>query len=62
MLENDTKSSAQFIKNAIDCKDIVLKSEGNQYFSYTYVADAVRGLLTVVLQGEIGVPVSYTHL
>lgn len=56
MLENDTKASSQFIKNAIDGKDIVLKSEGNQYFSYTYVADAVRGLLTVLLQGEIGVP------
>lgn len=56
MLENDTKASSQFIKNAIEGKDIVLKSEGNQYFSYTYVADAVRGLLTVLLQGEIGVP------
>ena len=56
MLENDTKASSQFIKNAIDGNDIVLKSEGNQYFSYTYVADAVRGLLTVLLQGEIGVP------
>lgn len=56
MLENDTKASSQFIKNAIDGKDIVLKSEGNQYFSYTYVADAVRGLLTVLLQGEIGIP------
>ena len=56
MLENDTKASSQFIKNAIDGKNTVLKSEGNQYFSYTYVADAVRGLLTVLLQGEIGVP------
>lgn len=56
MLENDTKASSQFIKNAIDGKDIVLKSEGNQYFSYTYVADAVRGLLTVLLQREIGIP------
>ena len=54
MLETDTKASSQFIKKAIVGEDIVLKSEGNQYFSYTYVADAVYGLLTVILKGEIG--------
>ena len=41
-------------KKAIDNEDIVLKSEGKQYFSYTYVADAVAGLLTVLLYGENG--------
>lgn len=56
MLESDTKASSQFIKNAVAEEDIVLKSEGNQYFSYTYVADAVSGLLTVLLKGELGVP------
>lgn len=56
MLETDTKASSQFIKNAVAEEDIVLKSEGNQYFSYTYVADAVSGLLTVLLKGELGVP------
>ena len=56
MLESDTKASSQFIKNALADEDIVLKSEGNQYFSYTYVADAVSGLLTVLLNGELGVP------
>ena len=55
MLESDSKASSQFIKNAIAGEDIVLKSEGKQYFSYTYVADAVAGLLTVLLNGEIGV-------
>lgn len=55
MLESDTKASSQFIKKALAGEDIVLKSEGNQYFSYTYVADAVAGLLTVLLKGEIGV-------
>lgn len=54
MLESDTKASSQFIKKAIAGEDIVLKSEGNQYFSYTYVADAVAGLLTVLLYGQIG--------
>ncbi len=52
MLMDDSKASSQFIRKAIDGEDIVLKSEGNQYFSYTYVADAVMGLLTVLLKGE----------
>lgn len=55
MLESDTKASSQFIKKAVCGENIVLKSEGNQYFSYTYVADAVAGLLTVLLKGEVGV-------
>lgn len=54
MLMSDTKAISQFIKKGILCKDIVLKSEGTQYYSYTYVADAVAGLLTVLLKGECG--------
>lgn len=56
MLLSDTKASSQFILKAIANEDIVLKSEGIQFFSYTYVADAVIGLLTILLKGEIGVP------
>ena len=54
MLMSDTKAISQFIKKAIAGEDIVLKSAGTQYYSYTYVADAVSGLLTVVLKGENG--------
>lgn len=54
VLENDSKASSQFIKNGIDGKDIVLKSEGNQYYSYSYVTDAVLGILTVLLNGKNG--------
>lgn len=50
----DTKAISQFIKKCIAGEDIVLKSVGNQYFSYTYVADAVSGLLWVLLAGESG--------
>lgn len=50
----DTKAMSQFLKNALHGEDIVLKSAGNQYYSYTYVADAVSGLLTVLLCGENG--------
>lgn len=54
MLLLDTKVSSQFIVNALNDKNIILKSEGNQYFSYIYVADAVASLLCVLLNGEIG--------
>lgn len=54
MLESDSKASSQFIKNAIDNTDIVLKSEGLQFFSYTYVADAVAAMLYVLDKGEAG--------
>lgn len=54
MLMSDTKASSQFIKKAVAGEDIVLKSSGEQLFSYTYVADAVAGLLCVLLQGEVG--------
>lgn len=54
MLESDTKAISQFIKKAIAGENIVLKSTGTQYYSYTYVADAVFGLLTVLLCGENG--------
>ncbi len=54
MLMSDSKAISQFIKKGIAGEDIVLKSEGNQYYSYTYVSDAVCGLLTVLLNGECG--------
>ena len=54
MSMSDTKASSQFIKKGIEGEDIVLKSKGTQFFSYTYVADAVSGLLTVLLYGENG--------
>ena len=54
LLKDDTKALSQFIRNALEGKDIVLKSEGRQYFSYLHVADAVSGILTVMLKGEKG--------
>lgn len=54
MLMSDTKAISQFIKKGIAGEDIVLKSAGTQFYSYTYVADAVAGLLTVLLNGESG--------
>lgn len=55
MLMNDSKASSQFIVKALNGEDIVLKSKGEQLFSYTYVADAVSAMLHVLLHGENGV-------
>ncbi|MFV0559122.1 MAG: NAD-dependent epimerase/dehydratase family protein [Enterococcus sp.] len=54
MLLSDTKASSQFILNAVHDEDIVLKSEGNQYYSYIYAGDAVSSLLHLLLHGENG--------
>ena len=54
MLNNDTKAISQFINKAVQGENIVLKSTGTQYYSYTYVADAVSGFLTVLLNGKSG--------
>ena len=54
MLMSDTKASSQFILKALAGDDIILKSKGEQFFSYTYVADIVRSMLYILLHGESG--------
>ncbi len=54
MLTSDTKAISQFINKGVVGEDIVLKSAGTQYYSYTYVIDAVTGILTILLKGENG--------
>lgn len=54
MLSGDSKAIAQFIKKAARGEDIVLKSEGNQKFSYTFVTDAAAGVLYTMLSGKDG--------
>lgn len=54
MLPSDTKAVSQFIRKAVSGQDIVLKSKGTQYYSFTYMSDAISGLLTVLLRGEKG--------
>ena len=54
ILSTDSKALSQFINKAVNDEDIVLKSEGNQYFSYTYVGDAVTALLYTLFYGING--------
>ena len=50
----DSKAVAQFLDRALCGEDIVLKSKGDQRFSYCYVADAVSGIIKVLLDGKSG--------
>ena len=50
----DNRASTQFIKSAASGEDIVLHSEGTQVRSYTYIADAAAGILTILLNGQNG--------
>ncbi len=54
MLMEDSKALSQFIKNGINGEDIILKSDGMQYYSYLYVADAASGILKIMLDGKNG--------
>lgn len=49
---SDTKALSQFLWRGLNRESIILKSDGSQFFSYSYVADAVAGLLFVLLKGE----------
>lgn len=54
MLMSDTKALSQFIKKGLAGEDIILKSKGEQFFSYAYVADSASALLSVMLAGKSG--------
>lgn len=54
LLPTDTKALSQFIGRALAGEDVVLKSDGAQLYSYLHVADAVSGLLWVLLAGTDG--------
>lgn len=54
MSAEDSKAIAQFIKKAAEGEDIVLKSEGNQIYSYTYVVDAAVAAFYLLLYAKSG--------
>lgn len=54
MLMSDSKAISQFIKKGVAGEDIVLKSEGTQYYSFQYMADTVSGIFYVLLCGQDG--------
>lgn len=54
LLGTDSKAISQFIHKAALGEDIILKSKGNQLFSYTYSEDAAAAVLFVMLKGISG--------
>jgi nucleoside-diphosphate-sugar epimerase len=52
VLKDDSKVINQFLKNAKDREDIVLKSKGEQEYSFLYVSDAVSAIFTILLLGN----------
>lgn len=52
--KKDTKAMAQFISCANSGENIVLKSKGNQRYSYCYYLDAVSAIIKVLLNGISG--------
>lgn len=54
MLLNDSKALSQFILKAVNNEDIVLKSEGTQFYSYMYVGDAVSSIIKIIIDGTSG--------
>ena len=51
---DDSRASAQFINEATQGKDILMKSEGTQLRSYCYTLDCASAVLTALLHGERG--------
>ena len=54
LLGTDSKAISQFIHKAVSGEDIILKSKGNQLFSYTYSEDAAAAILFIMLKGNSG--------
>jgi nucleoside-diphosphate-sugar epimerase len=54
MKENDSHVISQFIRSVLTGDDIIMKSQGTQNRSLCYVADAVSGLLTILVLGKSG--------
>ncbi len=54
MRMSDSKAVAQFIKKGAGGDDIVLKSAGDQLYSYAHVSDVVLGILWCLLCGKTG--------
>ena len=52
--KSDTKALSQFLFRAASAQNIVLKSDGTQFYTYCHVADAVSAILICLLSGEDG--------
>lgn len=54
MSESDNRANVQFIRNALNDEDIILKSAGKQMRSYCYIADCASIIFSVLVKGRSG--------
>lgn len=54
VLKDDKRVFAEFARDAMDGKNIVLQTSGTSKREYLYTADAVTAILTVLLKGQDG--------
>ena len=52
--QSDSHAYVQFLQNALNGNDIVLKSKGASVRSYSYVADCAAGILLALIGGSAG--------
>lgn len=50
----DGRVFMQFVKAAYEKRDIVLKTRGQSYGNYCEIYDAIRGIMTILLDGDSG--------
>ncbi|WP_299330809.1 NAD-dependent epimerase/dehydratase family protein [uncultured Psychrobacter sp.] len=51
-IEGDGRVMSDFINDAVNARDIILKSTGEAERAFCYITDAVSGIFRVMLQGE----------
>lgn len=54
MMKADSKAHAQFIRNALNGENIILKSKGDQRRTYCYVVDAASAIFKILSAGKNG--------
>lgn len=59
---NDGRVFAEFIRCALEKKDIVLHTDGKTVRSYCYTKDAVAAMLLILLKGESGAAYNVTNM
>lgn len=52
--KDDSKALSQFIYNGLNKQNIILKSKGDQYYSYLYAADAASAIIFLLINGNAG--------
>lgn len=53
-IKNDSRVFAEFVRNIVARKNIVIKGTGASERSFTYITDTVAALLTILINGKSG--------